>query len=354
MMKRWALRHKLGAIALIVICGLYIAGILAPLIAPYDYLAQDLTKVSQGPSFSHWFGTDRLGRDLFSRVLFSLRTTAGITTLTLLFSGGIIGITLGLIAGYKRGRTDDLIMGLGNLSAGFPALLFMILIGAALRFRYDSFISSIVGSDFFHFISRLPVVIGLVIFLAGVAVFLWRSKKSAGAPIWICAAAWFLLAASLALLLFVFFLTTPGFSDLILISAALLPFSWYGTAMVIRSQVLILREQDFILAAKAMGASDWRIVFVHLLPNVLGLVVVGMSAGLAAVAASEVGLTWLGLGVQPPHPSFGRLIAEAGSIRTLQAEPHLLLFPAGVVAMLFFAFNLLGDALGSLVTTKRG
>jgi len=143
-----------------------------------------------------------------------------------------------------------------------------------------------------------------------------------------------------------------GAPDYFLVFGALSLFGWVGTARVIRSQVLSLRETEFILAAQAVGASTWRILFGHLLPNVSNIIIVGLSLGLAGIAGSEIILTWFGIGIQPPHPSFGAMIFDASSVRTLNTYPHLLLFPRGVVVSLFFAFNLLGDALTDVFTPR--
>jgi ABC-type dipeptide/oligopeptide/nickel transport system permease subunit len=105
-----------------------------------------------------------------------------------------------------------------------------------------------------------------------------------------------------------------------------------------------------VQAARAMGASTTRIIVHHLLPNVSNIVIVSLSASLGAIAGTEIALTWFGVGVQEPTPSFGAMLFDGGSIRTLQADPHLLLVPAAVVAALIFSFNLLGDALTDILT----
>jgi len=145
-------------------------------------------------------------------------------------------------------------------------------------------------------------------------------------------------------------LRIKGFPDYIVIFGALSLFAWVGGARLIRSQVLALRETEYVQAARAMGASTSRIIVHHLLPNVSNIVIVSLSTSLGAIATTEIALSWFGVGVQPPTPSFGVMLFEGGSIRTLQAEPHLLLIPAAVVAALIFSFNLLGDALTDVLT----
>jgi ABC-type dipeptide/oligopeptide/nickel transport system permease subunit len=119
---------------------------------------------------------------------------------------------------------------------------------------------------------------------------------------------------------------------------------------LIRAQVLTLRRSEYVLAAEASGASTWRILRQHLLPNVMPLIVVSASASLGAIAGSEVALTFLGVGVQPPHASFGVLITDGASRIALQHHPELLLVPGAIIATLIFAFNLLGDALNDVFT----
>jgi oligopeptide transport system permease protein len=121
---------------------------------------------------------------------------------------------------------------------------------------------------------------------------------------------------------------------------------------VIRSQVLALRETEYVLAAQAMGAGTWRVIMSHLLPNVSPIIIVSVSAGLGAIAGTEIALTFLGVGIHEPTPSFGALIFEASNLRTIDNYPYLLLAPAIVVAMLIFAFNLLGDALNDVLTPR--
>jgi oligopeptide transport system permease protein len=121
---------------------------------------------------------------------------------------------------------------------------------------------------------------------------------------------------------------------------------------MIRAQILSLRETEFITAARAAGGTTSWIIFRHLLPNISNILIVSMSLGLAGIAGSEIGLTWFGIGIQPPHPSFGSMLFEASGIRTLNAYPHLLFFPATIVTLLFFSFNLLGDALTDVFTPR--
>ncbi len=252
----------------------------------------------QGPSWAHWFGTDRLGRDLFSRTLHAVRTTVLITVMSFAFGNVFLGLGLGLAAGYLGGKVDAVIMRLGDVILAIPGLLVLIVINASLRDRWSGWFHSLddfLGTDFF---------------------------------------------------------IAQGVDDFSLLFFALSFFGWVGTARLVRSQVLALREEEYILAAEAMGASTPRILVRHLLPGLLPWIIVGVSAGLGAVAGSEVVLTFLGIGIQPPTASFGAMIADAGGARTFNLHPHLLLVPGVTIAALIFAFNLLGDAVNDVVNPR--
>jgi ABC-type dipeptide/oligopeptide/nickel transport system permease subunit len=292
---RRLLRKRIAVLALAFIAVFYFCGLFAPVVAPRSYTKQDLDHVLQGPSLTHPLGTDRLGRDMLSRVIWASRTTVIVTLATLVTGGLVLSVSLGLLAGYLGGKVDTAIMRVGDVFFALPGLPMLILINATLK----------------------PRVVDQA----------WIKNLQD-------------------------WLRVDGLADYILIFGALSLFAWVGGARVIRSQILALRETEYVVAARAMGASTWRVIFRHLLPNVSNIIIVGLSASLGAIAGTEIALTWFGVGIQPPTPSFGAMLYEGGSIRTLQANPHLLLVPGAVVAALIFAFNLLGDALTDVLTPR--
>jgi len=292
---RRLLRKKIAVVALVAIAIFYFCGVSAPWVSPRSYTDQNLDNVLQGPTLEHPFGTDRLGRDMLSRVIWAARTTTVVTVATLITGGIILAVGLGLLAGYAGGKVDTAIMRLGDVFFALPGLPMLIMINATLgdRVRGMGWLKSLEGT-----------------------------------------------------------LRIDGFPDYVLIFGVLSLFSWVGGARVIRSQVLALRETEYVEAARAMGASTSRIIVHHLLPNVSNIIIVSLSASLGAIAGTEIALTWFGVGVQEPTPSFGAMLFDGGSIRTLQAYPHLLLIPGAVVAILIFSFNLLGDALTDILTPR--
>ena len=295
---RRLLRRKLAVICLVVIAVFYAAGILAPVIAPYSYTEQNLDRSFDGPSLQHPLGTDRNGRDSLSRTIYAARTTVIVTAATFATGFVLLPVALGMIAGYRRGFTDALINRTGEILASLPGLPMLVLINSTMRPRFELAVSWF--EDVIHYHG----------------------------------------------------LTSSGFADYFLIFGVLSLFGWVGGARLVRTQVLMLRGSEFILAAEASGASTRRILFQHILPNIMPLVIVGASASLGSIALSEIGLTFLGVGVRPPHPSFGALITDGAGRSVLENHPELLLVPAGVVASLIFAFNLLGDALNDVFTSK--
>ena len=294
------LGNRLAVVCLAIIAIIYLAGILAPWVAPYAYDDQNLDNTYAGPSWSHPLGTDELGRDMLSRVIWAAQTTVVISAAVILTGGLALGVGLGLLAGYAGGRVDNLIMRVADAFFALPDILLLLLITATVRPRVDKL--------FEGQIAHWPVLGPIV---------------DAGGP------------------------------DYFLVFGALAFFGWVGIARVIRSQVLSLRESEYVLAARAMGASLWRVLGRHLLPNVTNLIVVSITFSLGAVAGTEIMLTWLGIGVQPPHPSFGAMIFNGSGLSTLRNHPSLLLVPAAVVGLLLFAFNLLGDALTDVLSPRR-
>ena len=286
---RRLLSNRVGVACLGVILLLYGAGILAPVVTPYGYNDQDLTNVKQSPSLAHPFGTDRLGRDQLTRVIYGLRTTVIITIATVSTGALALGITLGLAAGYFGRITDTVIMRVGEISSAFPELFLVLIITSTLRQPMVDWLRGDLGA------------VGATIVRLGIA-------------------------------------------DYFVLSLALAIFSWFGMARLVRGQVLQAREEQFVEAARAIGSSTRRMLFRHLLPNVMGPVIVTLSASLGAVAGSEILLSFLGIGIQPPTPSLGLMIFENGSLSVLRTTPHLLLFPVSTLAVLLFTFSLLGDA----------
>ena len=141
-----------------------------------------------------------------------------------------------------------------------------------------------------------------------------------------------------------------GLGKLIL---ALCIIGWVGYARVIRGQVLKVREYDFVQAARALGASDWRVLFTHILPNAIQPLIVQASLGMAGAVLSEASLSFLGLGIPPPAPSWGTMIEEARGITTVTIAPHALLFPAVAIALTVLAFNFIGDGLREYLDPKQ-
>ncbi len=289
-------RKKLAMASLTVIVLLYLAGIFAPLIAPHDYSETNLLRTQEGPSAEYLLGTDRLGRDILSRVLWGVQTTVVITVISIVTGSLVLGVTMGLAAGYFRGRVDAVVMRFGEVVAAFPDVLLIILLAATLRPRLVEWA--------------------------------WGIEDALG----------------------IGGLVSSGVVDYGVVGVALLPLSWFGMMRLVRGQALWLREAQFVDAARAIGVSTPRMLFFHLLPNALGPIIVTATFGLGAVAGSEVFLSFLGLGVQPPHPSLGVMIADvtgrgSASVSVLRNHPEQLLAPITVVWLLIFCWNLLGDAL---------
>ena len=286
---RRLLRKKVGVACLVVILLMYGSGAFAPLVTPYGYNDQNLSIVKQGPSLQHPFGTDRLGRDILTRVIYGLRTTVILTVVTLATGSLALGLFLGLIAGYFGQWIDTVVMRVGEITSAFPDLFLVLIIVYTVK----------------------PPMVS---WLRGVEEFL-------GVDI-----------------------VRLGVADYAVLGLALSIFSWFGMARLVRGQVLQNREEQYVDAARAIGAGTPRLLLRHVLPNVMGPVIVTVSAGLGAVAGTEIFLSFLGIGIQPPLPSLGLMIFENGSISVLRTDPHLLLFPVGTLAVLLFVFNLLGDA----------
>ena len=268
---------------------MYGSGILAPLVTPYGYNDQNLSNAKQSPSFQHPFGTDRLGRDILTRIIYGLRTTVIITIATLVTGSLALGISMGLLAGYFGKMIDTLIMRVGEVTSAFPEIFLVLIIISTLKPPITNWVRGVEDT------------IGIEIVSLGVV-------------------------------------------DYLVLSLALAIFSWFGMARLVRGQVLQARENQYVEAARSIGCSTPRILSRHVLPNIMGPVIVLVSAGLAGVAGSEIFLSFLGIGIQPPTPSLGLMIFANGNISTLRATPHLLLFPVLTLSVLLFTFNLLGDA----------
>ena len=290
---------KIAMVCIVIITIFYLFGIFSPWLATHDPNQQQLVVEARyaGPSSDHWFGTDRAGRDLYSRIVYAARTTLLFTLVVIVTGSFLIGLSLGLIAGYRGGWIDTLIMRVGEVLSSIPTLFLIIAISAAFRTRISDFVFTLKEDTFLGDDAR-AIVPFLIIVLAS------------------------------------------------------LPFAWFGSARIVRSQVLAIREQEYVLAAETIGVSTARLLARHIFPGVLPIFLVGLSASMAGIAFLEVALSYLGLGVDPTTQSFGTLIFEAGRVRTFQQFPHVLMFSGIPLSLFFFSWTLLGDALVDVVEPR--
>ena len=264
--------HKLAFFSSIFIFLLVFLALITPFITPYSYSEQNLLLGAAPPSSEYMLGTDVLGRDLFTRMLYGSRVSLLVGFLATLVAL-TIGVLWGSIAGYLGGRTDSLMMRIVDILDGLPFVIFLILV---------------------------LVIIG-------------RSMT--------------------------------------LLFLAIGAFGWLSMARIVRVQVLGLRRQDYVLAAQSMGASNLRILFKHIIPNVLSSVIVYSTLLIPQFMLLEAFLSFLGLGVQPPESSWGILIRE-GAI-TMEEYWWLLIFPSIVFSLTLFALNFLGDGLRDYLDPRK-
>jgi peptide/nickel transport system permease protein len=261
---KYALANPLARWGAAIIGSILLLAFLAPIIAPFDPDAIDVKSILVAPSAAHWMGTDGLGRDVFSRMLFGAR----ISLLVGFVAVGIataIGIVLGAIAGFYRGWVDVVIMRLVDVMLSIPTF-FLIL--AVIAFLTPS-------------IWNIMIVIGLT--------------------------------------------------------------SWMGVTRLVRAEFLSLREREFVLSAQTLGAKNLRLIFRHLLPNSLTPIIVSFVLGVASAVLIESGLSFLGLGVQPPQASWGNILTDGKEY--IQFAWWLSLFPGLAILLTVLGYNLLGEGL---------
>ncbi len=259
-------KSKVALGGLIILVLMYLVALLAPLLAPYDPIAQSniVSTSFLGPSWQHWFGTDRFGRDILSRILYGARISLSIGLIATLISV-TLGTVLGAVAGYFGGKLDGMLMRFTDMVLAFPRLVLLIMIVA-------------------------------------------------------------LFSPSVLIIILVLGLT-----------------QWPNTTRIVRGDVLSLREREFIQAAHALGMSKTRIIMRHLIPNVLAPVIVTATLGIGNTIVLEAGLSFLGLGVQPPTPSWGNMVADGRD--SLLGAWWVATFPGLIIVLTVLAFNLVGDGL---------
>lgn len=258
------MNHKAAVIALAILLLLITSALLAPWLSPHAYDRQDLDLGATPPSWSHWCGTDDLGRDLLARMLYGGRISLAVGFCATVVALGI-GVTYGMISGYRGGRTDTIMM---------------------------RFVDSLYALPFTVFVILLMVVFG---------------------------------------------------RNLLLLFIAIGAVEWLTMARIVRGQILAIKQQTFITAARALGFSHVRIMTRHMIPNIIGPVIVYTTLTIPRVILLESFLSFLGLGIQPPMSSWGLLIRDGA--RMMETYPWLLIAPGIVLTTCLLALNTIGDAL---------
>ena len=259
-------RDTRARIGIGVVVSLVVMAAAAPLIARYDPIAIDLLRALEAPSADHWLGTDVQGRDVWSRLLYGARVSLAVGVGSQAISL-VLGMTLGLLAGYYGRWVDEIVMRLADVTLAFPTLLLLIAMAAALE----------------PSMTVVVVTIGVV--------------------------------------------------------------GWAGMARLVRGQVLVVRQLEYVQAIRALGGRDRRILARHVLPNVVAPVVIAATLGIAGAIMAEAALSFLGLGVQPPTPSWGAMIADGRDLAQLRNAPWTSVAPGLAIGAAVLGFNLLGDAL---------
>ncbi len=264
-------RNRFAMAGAAVIALLFVVAILAPHLTPYDPSAIDAYNVLMPPSLKHWMGTDELGRDVFTRVLYGAR----ISLLVGFVAVGIsiaIGTLVGLASGFYGGWIDGLLMRFVDIMLCFPTFFLILAV-----------------------IAMIGPSIWLIMIVIGVT-------------------------------------------------------SWMGVARLVRAEVLSLRERDFVLAATSIGASDLRIIFRHVLPNSMGPVLVAATLGVGGAILIESALSFLGIGVQPPTPSWGNILTSGKNY--IEFAWWLSLYPGLAILVTVLAYNLLGEGIRDAIDPR--
>lgn len=265
------IKNRLAVAGGVIVAGLFIIAVFAPLLSPHDPDAIDVRHILEPPGFSHPFGTDDLGRDVFSRVIYGSRIslTVGFVAVGI---ATLIGIILGAVSGYYSGWLDRIVMRFVDIMLSIPTF-FLIL--AVIAFLEPS-------------IWNIMAVIGLT--------------------------------------------------------------SWMGVARLVRAEFLSLREREFVLAAKGLGASDARIIFRHILPNAVSPVLVSAVLGIAGAVLVESALSFLGIGVQPPTPSWGNILTIGKD--NIEIAWWLSVFPGLAILITVLGYNLLGEGIRDAIDPR--
>ena len=270
--KRWRrimdrfVQYRPAVFGIVFLVILILVAVFAPFVAGQDPFYQDYSSLKSPPSGEHWLGTDALGRDVWSRLVYATRVSLSVGLVAVAIYTAI-GTTLGAISGYYGGVVDYIIMRLTDIVMTFPALIIIITVVA------------LVGPSLYN----IMVVIGLL--------------------------------------------------------------SWPSISRLVRGQILSLREKEFVISARAKGASDRYIIFNHLLPNVLGPITVAATFGIASAILTEASLSFLGLGVPPPQPSWGQMLTDAQKLTILSEMPWLWVPPGVMVSLTVLCVNFVGDGL---------
>lgn len=276
-------RNRAAVFGMCVIGVVLLLAVFGPLVSPYSYSGLVRGDESQWPSWKHLMGTDALGRDLFVRVLYGARISLSVGLAAALINL-TIGVLYGGISGYFGGRTDNIMMRVVDILYSIPPILYIILLSVTLKNSLNEWF-------------KLPVL----------------SMFRAAGPALVST----YIAVGLAY--------------------------WVDMARIVRGQVLSLKEQEYVAAARVLGAGSFRIILRHLVPNCAGAVLVTTMLQIPTAIFTEAFLSFIGLGVDAPMASWGSLASDAaGSIRSY---PYLLLFPSLAICITVLAFNLLGDGL---------
>ncbi len=264
-------RNRLAMVGLVIIIGLLFMALFANFIAPYPYDQINLDEALQFPSADHWMGTDEVGRDVYSRIIYGSRISLGVG-LSVQLIALAIGVPLGLAAGMLGGKVDYVIMRFVEVMTSIPALMLALLL------------ISIFGGG----LANVIIALGLV--------------------------------------------------------------GWLDVCRLLRAQLFSLRERDFVLAARVVGATTFRIAVRHLLPNAMAPIIVAVSIGVPAAIFAEAGLSFLGLGVNDPIPSWGKMVGNA--LPYMRVYWYLGVFPTLAIAITMLGFTFMGDGLRDAFDTS--